>query len=851
MRLKYLLLLLIGFSFHAYSQVTYPNITDLPLSDMISQIEVNHNVSFSYNDEYIQENNITVNKGTYNLERILNIVFSQTKLNFEKIDETHYIIKKSPTFEILICGTIIDKVSHQPIAFANIFTDDLSTITSSDEQGQFEMTISTNLKYYTVTYLGYNVVKIAINKQKPCEKIQLVPSTVALKEIVLIEYLADGISQPSDESTIVIQPDAMSIMPGSVDKDVMSTIQFLPGISSPIESFDDINVRGGTPDQNLILWDHIPVYQTSHFFGNISALNPFIIDHVDVYRSTIDTKFGGRVSSVIDVTSRDDIPISFTIGAGFNLTHAHLEIGTPLWKNSALWISTRRSITDLYNTPTFLSYAKKVFQGTKVEDVKFNNKVGDKFLFNDGNVKWKWKIGTNTFQISTLGALNNLNFNTNLPEINIRTTDNLKLSSGGVSFKWSKDITRNLAAEFILASSTYTNDYRLNTSQVDTTVSLPFYISTTNKLEDGSSQLNFKYSINEFQKTNFGYQFSNNNIDFRIGANDLNMITTGDSLDFKNKSHTIYGEYQIEVPNMLKFDVGLRYVKNITLQKDYFEPRISATTKITDDLKLKVGTSKHFQFINQLVVFDANNIGISNKIWIAADNATIPVIESNQWMGGLLYQKNGWTIDLEGYVKELRGLTSLSSDLEGQPFSTGDSRIRGLDLLIKKKFNNYRSWLSYTLSESLYEFPQISILPFSASHDQTHNLQWVHLYKIKAWEFSLGLQLRSGLPNTKAEGIGSKVNNDGRTVSFIEFGVIHGNRLKPYFRLDASVVYNFEIKELFSGYLGFSIQNFSNYKNISDEKNILKDNENQNFEIIKLEQYGLRLTPNLTANILF
>lgn len=834
------------------AQVSYSARDNAPLIDILQDIQNIEGVLFAYEDENVEGYYINLGAGAYTLDRYLQAIFSQTKLQYKYLDSIHILIHKISAKDVTICGTILDSYTKEAISFANVYSNDKSAIVSSDVSGAFDIKASNQLDHIVISYLGYHDHFIPITASKYCDTIYLKPNTVDLPQVVLVEYLADGISQPNDESTIVIQTDEMDILPGAVDKDILTTIQFLPGISSSTESFDNINIRGGTPDQNQILWDHIPVYQTSHFFGNISAFNPFIIDHVDIYRSGIDSRFGGRVSSVIDIKSKNDLKDGLTIGAGSNLTHAHFELGTPLWKNSSIWLSTRRSISDLSNTPTFLSYADKVFQGTKVEDVRFNGQNNDKFLFNDANLQWRWKIGNNDFQISTLGGLNSLAFDTELPQLRILTTDDLKIASGGASFRWSKKINTSLDAEFILTSSSYRNDYNLTTSEVQSGIDLPFFLKSSNKLEDGGLSLNFDYVFKQNQALEFGYQYTNNTINFITNTKDLGLKTNQDSLFFKSKVHALFGDYTLDIANVIKLDIGLRYLRNTVINNDYFEPRLSATTKVTDYLKLKIGTSKHFQFVNQLVIINANTLGLSNKIWVASNNNTIPVTESNNWMGGLLYQKNGWTIDLEGYVKELVGITSLSSDLDNQPFSQGSSRIRGVDILIKKKINNVRSWLSYSLSETLYEFANISPMPFYATHDQTHSLQWVNMLKYGRWEFSIGVQYRTGLPTTDANKVDTKLNSEGDLVPYIVYDDVHGSRLKDYLRLDASIIYNFILKDLCIGYLGFSIQNLSDRMNINNRRYIIGDQTPQaEYDLIDLDQTGLRFTPNLTANILF
>ena len=321
-----------------------------------------------------------------------------------------------------------------------------------------------------------------------------------------------------------------------------------------------------------------------------------------------------------------------------------------------------------------------------------------------------------------------------------------------------------------------------------------------------------------------------------------------------NNLNSLYGEYALTVPDILKLDLGLRYQYQSEIKNNYFEPRISLVTDVNEHIKLKASTSKQFQFISQLILLDINDLNLSNQVWVASNNTTIPVIESNQWTGGIVYNNKSWTLDVEGYVKELAGITSLTSnlgDLTNQPYSKGNSRIRGIDLLLKKRIKNYRSWVSYTLSETKYEFPNISESSFPSSHDHRHILQWVNLYKKGNFEYSISTQLRSGQPFTPANGVGTRINSNGVEIPFIEYAEINSSRLKNYTRLDGSVSYRFGNENGFHGVAVFSIQNMTRQENVLGKSYILEPTVDgvDLPDLIEVQEQGLRWTPNIGINV--
>lgn len=852
----------LGIVLVAHAQKNITNIQNEPLVQVLSQIEEKYQVSFSYKDDNVAGYEVSIPAGSYSMQAILEKVFVQTRLTFEILDGQHILIAQKSTqdSDSYLCGYIKDELSGEPYMYASIHTYSLSTFTESDTLGYFKVAVGVEDKFVYISYLGCESYRISItdNLGQPCLDYYLSSKAIDFETVVLTEYLLDGISQSENANTIVIEPGEMSLLPGSVDQDVMAAIQFLPGITSATESLDDLSIRGGTPDQNLILYDGIPMYHTSHFFGSISAFNPFIIDNISVHRSGIGSEYGGRVSGVIDIKSEEEIAKKFSIGAGINLMHTYVDTKFPLWKNSSIVFSTRRSITELWNTPTFVSYAERVFQGTKIEDNNFNDPnlaFSDEFKFNDANLKWMWNVGENKFSISLLGALNNLKYRTELPEFKAFAVDALNLRNSGSAIKWERQWSDKYRTKVELTNAEYDYDYDLSFREIgkETEVA-PISVKSGNRVLDGGFNWTNYYKINDGQKVNFGYQFTDNRINLSFKTVNRGNVK-GTSEILQNRLHSLFGDYSLDLPDVLHLDIGLRYQYSADIKNNYFEPRIALVTDVTSDFKLKISTSKHFQFVSQLVSFDVNQLGLNNQIWVASNNTTIPVIESNQWMGGFIYKKNNWTIDLEGYVKEIDGITTLTNnfvELPDQAFSIGKSRIRGIDVLLKRRVGRFRSWMSYTLSQSLYEFITIGPEAVPATHDQKHILQWVNIYKTGPWELSFGLSWRSGLPTTLADGVVLQPNNSGELVPVIDYQDVNGARLPIYQRVDASVVYNFGDKETLSGFIGFSLQNMRNRTNILGKQYLLGDIDASGLpEFLETEKKGLKFTPNLSVNVRF
>ncbi len=839
------------------AQVDYDVVMDQSLSLVLQKIESRHQVQFSYADRSISEYKISLDAGAYTLEEILSKIEIQTQIIFDKIDDTHIII--IPNKEIksrVICGTIKDNLTEEVLPFASVYIRKSSLGTETDASGYFELSIKNEDKV-GVSFIGYDdtVINTTTSNNGSCPTYYMVQNN-SLNEIIVTEYLFDGVRQEGDAHDIIIEPDNLNVLPGSVEDDVLAAVQFLPGVYSTSESLNSIHMRGGTPDQNLILWDGIPVYHTSHFFGNISAFNPVVIDKVNVHRSAIASEYGGRVSGVIDINSRDSVPKTFDIGVNANLTHMGIHTEISLWKNAGLIISSRSSIAPNLGTPTFRSYAEKVFQGTKLEDTDFGVTgldLNNQFRFSDASFKFIYAPGKNRFVLSSIGGLNNLEYYSDVPNFNAYSVDKLNLKNGGVNLHWSRKWTDKLSSQLDLTNSYYRYNYSLTFELKDQDVDPPVQYTSGNLINDDGLKLNFDYKLSDTQHFKFGAQTTDNRINLEIGKIEFGEEENNMQQNL-NIQNALYGEYALTVPKILKLDMGLRYQYQTEIKNNYFEPRISLVTEVSDHVRLKASTSKLFQFISQLVLLDINDLNFSNQVWIASNNTTIPVIESNQWTGGIVYNNKSWTLDLEGYVKELVGITSLTSnfgDLTDQPYSKGNSRIRGIDLLVKKRIKNYRSWISYTLSETKYEFPTLEESSFPSSHDHRHILQWVNLYKSRQFEYALSAQLRSGQPFTQAIGVGVRTNNNGVDVPFIQYDSINDSRLNNYYRLDGSVSYHFGDTKGFHGTAVISIQNISNAVNVLGKSYLLEPSTDPGMlpNLIETQERGLKWTPNIGVNL--
>uniref|UniRef100_A0AB33KYZ1 TonB-dependent receptor-like beta-barrel domain-containing protein n=1 Tax=Tenacibaculum sp. Pbs-1 TaxID=3238748 RepID=A0AB33KYZ1_9FLAO len=279
--------------------------------------------------------------------------------------------------------------------------------------------------------------------------------------------------------------------------------------------------------------------------------------------------------------------------------------------------------------------------------------------------------------------------------------------------------------------------------------------------------------------------------------------------------------------------------------------------KLTSSLSFKASFEQKHQTLSQIIEFQTSRLGfdLENQIWAQVNDDNIPLQKSLQVSAGILFNKNNWKIDIEPYYKKVSGMTSQTSGYNDQTndFSNGKGKIHGIDILINKKFNNYRTWVNYSYTKNKFKFLDLENKFFPANHDITNYLSWSHAYKLNSYEFSLGWIFRTGNPYTAVKRF--YTDDEGIPRIIIDSDNINGLRLPNYSRLDASMTYSFNFSKNWKGKLGFSLLNLFNNKNIlSRTYNAIpirnSDNEIE-YKLKEVNKISLGITPNFVFRVNF
>ncbi len=687
------------------------------------------------------------------------------------------------------------------------------------------------------TVIGDNqvVIRTLSKKRKPV-KIEY------LEEVFVTNYLTKGISLKND-GTIIINPNEFGILPGLTEPDILQTIQALPGVSSVDETVSNLNIRGGTHDQNLILWDGIKMYQSGHFFGLISAFNPYLTKEVLVTKNGTSAQFGNGVSSTVDMRLDTNLNNDFSGGIGFNLIQADGFAKIPLSKKLELQVSARRSITDLIETPTYNQYFDRIFQDTDVTNnqTEINNTVttNEAFYFYDFSTKLLYDISKkDKLRLSFLTINNNLDY---LEEANINDIPEA-LSSGITQFNLAGGIEyqRNWNDAFSSSLHVYASNYNLKATNFD--LINDQRLIQENEVLDTGIKLHTNYLFNSNLNWSNGYQINETGIS---NLQDVNNPLFRSYIKEVIRSHSAYSEIAFKSKDLntnLKAGVRGNYLEKF--DEFLIEPRLSFSQRFFNYLRFGILGEFKSQTTSQIIDLQNDFLGIEKRRWVLANNENIPIIKSKQASAGLHYKKNDLLISTEAYLKDVEGITTRSQGFQNQyqfVNSIGNYQVKGIDFLINKQFTNASTWLSYSYSKNDYTFDSLNDgNDFPNNADLRHALTFAGTYTINNLKFALGVNWHTGKPTTTIQEENEIVDND------INYNLPNSNNLDDYFRTDFSTTYNFDIGRDTKAKIGLSIWNLLNKKNTLNTYYTINDDDDT---VNKVENQSLGITPNISFRI--
>jgi ferric enterobactin receptor len=782
-------------------------------------------------------------------------------------------------FNFTLSGIVRDKSTGEALPFASVMVKGTTTGAVTNADGYYTiMKVPCDTSLLVAQYIGYDEAEIYLTPyiQKKNYIIELRPSVKTLKAVNVVANKEDLVLEnKTDVSTIKMTPRKLEKLPSFGEKDIMRSLQLLPGISASNESSSGLYVQGGTPDQNLVLYDGFTVYHVDHLYGFYSAFNTNAVKDVQLYKGGFESRFGGRISSVTEITGKDGNQNKFNVGMDLSLLSFNTFVEVPIGKKFTSIIAFRRS----YKGPLYNSIFKKFNNGSGTSDQapqgegpngrrtqetevtsyfydlngKFTFKPNDKDILSLSIFNGADKLdNSSSLQAGGFGPMNG-NFG-------MSSTDLTKYGNIGSSFKWSRKWNEKTYGNTIISYSNYYSDrdrsQERNTTNItgDTLSTNKTGIFENNDLRDYSIKTDYQYDISPVCQLQYGAFGTYFDINYKYAQNDTSAVLN------KDDQAILAGGYlqsRIKLAkDKLQLVPGLRMNYFDETQKFYFEPRFSATYSLTKTLSIKGATGLYYQFVNRVTREDI--MSGSRDFWLLSDEKTVPVSSAVHYELGLSYESLDYIFSVEGYYKNITNLTEYSLRFNPSPlgvnydenFYTGYGYSRGIEFLAQRKTGKLNGWVSYTLGEARNHFDVYSDTYYPANQDVTHEFKFVGMYSYKRWDFSATWIFATGRPYTAPSGAYTVTLLDGTTQDYFTVTSKNALRLPNYHRADISVNYKLlmgskdEKKRRDIGYIGLSFFNLYNRKNVWYKEFTIEDGE-----IIETSVNYLGLTPNLVLSL--
>jgi hypothetical protein len=811
------------------------------LKSILESISQKEHIKFNYIDEEIVIFKLIPPPDSDKLTAKISYIENVTHLNIKKIGNDYYSIYNKRELDKPLCGIVIDSENGLPIDNVNVRITDTKVSSITNSKGYFQLPVvspnTIEINHVSYEPLLINPLDLYV---ADCPKIKLKQLTKTLQEVVTQRYLTSGIYKKNDGS-ILIKPYKFGLLPGLIEPDVLQTIQQIPGINSVDETISNINVRGGTHDQNLFLWNGIRMFQTGHFFGLISAFNPSLAQSISVAKNGSSAFYGEGVSSTIDITSHSKFNEEIHNSISTNLISAEFFSKVKLTNKSNFTISGRRSLTDFFSSPTYSNYKDKVFQNTIITNLNSNQNIDftsrEKFYFYDITAQYEQQIGKkNTLYVDAISIKNNLFVN----QYTLATSKNSNLSQQnyGGSINWKTNWTNTNYSQV----HAYISSYAL-TSKNESLESNQL-LNQENKVLAFGVQLKNSHQITKSIAINEGYQFDETGV---TNFDEVNLPFFSRKTIQVLKSHVAIGEGSYESENketLLKVGVRANYFEKF--KTFLIEPRLQFNQALTSNIRLEVLGEQKSQTLSQVIDLQQDFLGIEKRRWTLANDSSIPIQKSNQISLGFSFKNNSWLITLDNFYKKITGITSNGQGFQNQyEFinTKGDYQILGTEVLVQKGFGKFYTWVSYSYNDNKYLFKTLTPTQFLNNFELKHCVSWAGIYEWNSVKIALGCKWHTGKPFTEPTTTTVTSSNP-----VIEYQKPNSYQLPDFFQLNISASKDWKFGKNSSLQTSISVLNLLNTKNCINRYYRINNKDNT---IESVNSYALNITPNVNIKWTF
>ncbi len=726
---------------------------DVSIAQILTDLEARLGFTTGYSNTSIDlSRKVSVNLENKKLSQVLRTLFPSKLFQFKVLGKKLLIYKRLQKYTI--SGYVSEKGSEEYLSNVSIYIKEQKAGTITNDYGFFSLSIPEGEHKLLISFIGYKSLEKNIDLTADrALNFNLELDTQYLDEIIISSDQEAQKSQVTQMSSERINPSVIADVPTILgEKDAIKTLQLLPGVQAGNEGSAGFYVRGGTPDQNLIVLDEATVYNTNHLFGIFSIFNGDAIKSVEMFKGGFPARFGGRLSSVVKIDTKNGNKEKFAGKANISLISSSFLLEGPIKKEKTSFVvSGRRTYVDLLLRPLMTNDDRFGYHFTDV-----NTKLHH--VFNDED-KLYWSVYYGKDKFSSRYTFESEEVKQKIQWGNITST-----------LRWNHEFNNKLFSNTSLIFS----NYKFTIGESNTVANTSSVLDTSSGIDDYGVKLDFNYYPNPDHILKFGLISTYHNFTPKAI-----IIETSDESDITNtqKIRTLESGLYIEddwrVNDQFSVYPGLRLSHFKHRSKEYFKPelRFSMAYRIRPSLAIKASYAKMNQYIHRL---SSSGLGLPTDLWISSTDRLKPQL-SEQFALGLAkdFGDDVYEVTLESYYKKmddiidfkegasfarLDGIRDVTNSIQGVDFvngiTTGQGWAYGTEFLLRKKRGKLTGWLGYTLSWSQRQFEELNQgRKFNDRYDRRHDASVVMIYKPNKkitlsgnWQFSSGINFN--IPNT-------------------------------------------------------------------------------------------------------
>jgi outer membrane receptor for ferrienterochelin and colicin len=829
----FILLQVYGNNLHAQKSPAAIDVTidvkDASLSEVLKKIEQQTGMYFSYESTLLEGlPGISLSVKKMPLEDCLERLFATYPVLYQ-VNGKYIILKKKPK-QVVVSGFVRDKASSESLIGASVYEPATHKGTATNSYGFFSVTLLPGDVNLNVSYIGYGSRLFSFKglRSDTTLLVELEPGATLQEVVVVVPHQENQPVLNSQMGKLEISRQTIRSMPVMFgESDIIKTLQLTPGVAAGAEGFSGMYVRGGGVDENLFLIDGNPVYQVGHLGGLFSAFNAEAIRGMDFLKAGFPARYGGRLSSVVDIHTQEGNMKEYHGSASLGLIAGNLSLEGPIVKDrTSFAIALRRTWLDALSVPAFAI-------------INNMNKNGEKttvrYAFHDLNVKLNHRFNDRSKMFLSLYNGNDVmegiykfydDYDKEAP-VRDKTDVSLRwgnlLATAGWTYVFNNQLFGKIAGVYTQYRSKMANSQQNISGRKDTEDYEDRYMETSSVtgIMDAGVRSLFDYFPSSSHHIRFGGDFMLHRFRPEYSKTRSEDNSATDKSDWETifanellwaKEFSAFAEDDWKISDYFRANGGVRYsIFNID-NKTYMglEPRFSMRWLLDNDLSLKASYARMYQYVH---LVSNNYINLPTDAWMPVTRRLKPLVSEQVSLGAYYQLKNdvgNFDISVEGYYKKMTNLLEYRDGYTFLPtfssweekMAVGEGRAYGGELMIHKQTGKLTGWAGYTLAWSDRKFNELNEgKRFPSKYDNRHKLNIVGMYKISskvelsaAWTYASGNRMTLSLENY--EGMLPDKTNwwTGETpYQYVNFEVLdyytkrNNYQLPAYHRLDLGI----------------------------------------------------------------